>query len=39
MKKILFCTLAAVVMLAGCANAPIEEQIKDFQAKMEAISA
>jgi thiol-disulfide isomerase/thioredoxin len=36
MKKILFCTLAAVVMLAGCANAPIEEQIKDFQAKMEA---
>ena len=36
MKKILFCTLAAVVMLAGCAKAPIEEQIKDFQAKMEA---
>jgi thiol-disulfide isomerase/thioredoxin/outer membrane murein-binding lipoprotein Lpp len=36
MKKILFCTLAAVMMLAGCANAPIEEQIKDFQAKMEA---
>ena len=36
MKKILFCTLAALVMLAGCASAPIEKQFKDFQAKMEA---
>ena len=36
MKKLFFCTLAAVMMLAGCASAPIEEQIKDFQAKMEA---
>ena len=36
MKKLLFCTLAAVLMLAGCAKAPIEEKIKDFQAKMES---
>ena len=38
MKKLFFCTLAAVVMLAGCASAPIEEQIKDFQAKVEAFA-
>ena len=37
MKKfICFAFAAVVVMTVGCANAPIEEQIKDFQAKMEA---
>ena len=36
MKKILFCTLAALVMLAGCASAPIEKQLEDFRTKIES---
>ncbi len=35
MKKLFFCVLAAVVMLAGCASAPIEKQLEDFRAKIE----
>ena len=35
MKKLFFCALAAVVMLAGCASAPIEKQLEDFRAKIE----
>ena len=36
MKKLFFCVLAAVVMLAGCASAPIEKQLEDFRAKIES---
>ena len=36
MKKLFFCALAAVVMLAGCASAPIEKQLEDFRAKIES---
>ena len=35
MKKLFFCVLAAGVMLAGCASAPIEKQLEDFRAKIE----
>ena len=36
MKNLFLCTLAALVMLAGCASAPIEKQLEDFRTKIES---
>ena len=36
MKRIFLCSLAALVMLAGCASAPIEKQLEDFRTKIES---
>ena len=37
MKRIFLCSLAALVMLAGCASAPIEKRLEDFRTKIESI--